>query len=60
MMGVIDAHERQDVAVVDIPSAFFQADLDNDAWVLFDGTLAELMAKAAPAIYSKYVTINKK
>ena len=60
LTAAIDAHKRRDVAVVDIPGAFLQAGLDDNVWVLFDGTLAELMVKAAPEIYSKYVTINNK
>ena len=60
LTSIIDAHEQRDVAVVDIPGAFLQADQDEDVWVLFDGTLAELMVKVSPEIYSRYVTINKK
>ena len=44
----MDAYEGRDVGVVNIPGAFLQADLDDDVWVLFDGTLAELMVKVAP------------
>ena len=53
LTSIIDAHENRDVAVVDIPGAFLQADQDKDVWVLFDGTLAELMVKMSPEIYSK-------
>ena len=60
LTATIDAHERRDVAIVEIPGAVLQANLDDDVWVPFDGTLADLMVKAAPKIYSKYVTINSK
>ena len=60
LTSVIDAHERRDVAVVDIPGAFLQTDMDDDVCVSFDGSLAELMVKALPEIYSKYVTVNNK
>ena len=53
LTSIIDAHENRDVAVVDISGAFLQADQDEDVWVLFDGTLAELMVKMSPEIYSK-------
>ena len=52
--GVVDAHEDRDVATVDIPGAFLQADIDKDFWVLFDETLAELMVKAAPEKEEKF------
>ena len=48
------------MAVVDIPGAFLHTEQDEDVWVLMDGTLAELMVKVSPEIYSKYVTINSK
>ena len=37
LTSVIDAHKGRDVAVVDIPGAFLQTDLDDDVWVLFNG-----------------------
>ena len=46
--------------MVDIPGAFLQANIDEDVWMALDGTLAELMCKVSPKLYSKYVTTNKK
>ena len=60
LISVVDAHEQQDVAVVDIPGAFLQADLDDDVWVTFNGTLAELIVRTSLKLYSKYVTVNKR
>ena len=57
--SVIDAYERRDVAVADIPGAFLTADMDEVVRMCLRGRLAELMVKAAPNIYSKYVTIEK-
>ena len=60
MAAVIKAKENCDIAVVDIPGAFLQVDIDEDVWMALDGTFAELMCKISPKIYSKYVTTNKK
>ena len=60
---LIDAKEHRDVAVIDIPNAFVQTQLENDedkAIMRLRGKLAELMVKVAPEIYSKYVIINSK
>mgnify|MGYP000055058244 CR=1 FL=1 len=63
LTAVIDAHEGRDVAVIDIPNAFVQTRLENDAdkaIMRLRGKLAELMVKVAPEIYTKYVIINSK
>jgi hypothetical protein len=61
-MAVVDAHERQDVACYDIPDAFLHADLDEDITLVLKvkGRLAKLMVKAAPNIYRKYITMDRK
>jgi hypothetical protein len=51
------------VAVIDIPNAFVQTRLEDDAdkaIMRLRGKLAELMVKVAPEIYTKYVIINSK
>ena len=45
MTAAIEAKENRDVAVVDIPGAFLQADIDEEVWMALDETLAELMCK---------------
>jgi hypothetical protein len=64
LTAVIDANERRDVVVIDIPNAFVQTRLkknDKDKAIMhLRGKLAELMVKVAPEIYTKYVIINKK
>ena len=37
LTAVIDAMERREVAVVDIPGAFMQADMDEEVFVRFKG-----------------------
>jgi hypothetical protein len=63
LTAVIDAHEGRDVAVIDIPNAFVQTRLEDDAdkaIMRLRGKLAELMVKVAPEIYTKYVIVNSK
>ena len=40
-----------DVAVVDIPGAYLSADMDDEVYVVFRGTLSDLMVTADPALY---------
>jgi hypothetical protein len=56
--ATIDAHEGRDVAVVDVPGAFLLADMDEYVLMTIKGRLAELMVKAAPNIYRKYITLD--
>ena len=39
----IDANEACDVAKVDIPGAFLQADMDDVVYMKIDGPMAELL-----------------
>ena len=50
---VIDAKESREVAVVDIPNAFVQTDMDGEQRVIMKmrGKLAELLVKVAPEVY---------
>ena len=48
--AVIDAMEGRDVATVDIPGAFMQADIDEVAHVKFEGEIAEIGSKIMPKI----------
>jgi hypothetical protein len=52
---VIDAKERRDVATIDIPGAFMQADMDDVVHMKLEGTMAELLVKIDPILYRKYV-----
>jgi hypothetical protein len=56
--ATIDAHEGRDVDVVDVPGAFLSADMDEYFLMTIKGQLAELMVKAAPNIYRKYITLD--
>jgi hypothetical protein len=52
---VIDAKERRDVATIDIPGAFMQADMDDIVHMKLEGTMAELLVKIDPILYRKYI-----
>ena len=49
---VIDARENRDVAVVDIPGAFMQVDMDELVYMRLDGKMAEIMIRIDPQVYS--------
>jgi hypothetical protein len=55
----IDAMERRDVATVDIPGAFMQADMDETVHVKLEGTMAELFSRLDPTLYRKYVRMER-
>jgi hypothetical protein len=45
----------RDVATVDIPGAFMQADIDELVHVKFKGEIAEMLVKMDPKLYRKHV-----
>ena len=57
LTAAIEASEHRDVAVVDIPNAFIQTEMEGEKVVMkLRGALAELLVKTAPELYSKYTT----
>ena len=57
---VIDAMERRDVATVDIPGAFLQADMKgDDVYMKMEGKMAKLFLKLDPKLYRKCITLEK-
>jgi len=58
--AAIVATEGRDVAVIDLPGAFLNAEMDEVVHMVLRGKLAELMVKVAPQIYRKYVTLGNK
>jgi hypothetical protein len=55
LSATIDAMQRRDVATVDIPGAFMQADIDELVHVKFEGKIAEMLVRIDPKLYRKYV-----
>ena len=50
--------ERQDVTVIDIPSALLQAVMDDEMFMALEGKYMDLTVLTATEIYQKYVTIG--
>ena len=60
---IIDAEERRDVAVVDIPNAFIQTRIEDEkdmAIIKIRGILVDMLLDVAPDTYTPYVTVDKK
>ena len=55
LSATIDAMEKRDVATVDIPGAFMQADIDEVVHIKFEGEIAEMLVKMDPKLYRKYI-----
>ena len=53
--AVVDAKEEQDVATIDIPGAFMQADMDELVHVKFEGEMAEMLVRMDPSLYRKFI-----
>jgi hypothetical protein len=58
LSSVIDAKENRDVATVDIPGAFMQADMDDVVHMKLEGTMAELLVRIDPKMYRKHVQME--
>ena len=52
---VIDAKEGRQVMTADVPGAFMQVDVDEIVHVRLTGTMAELLTKVDPVLYTKYM-----
>lgn len=51
---LIDASEKRYVAVIDIPGAFMQADMDEETYVKIQGKMAEILISLDPEYYEPY------
>ena len=49
--AAIDGYEQRDVATMDIPGAFLNAENDEYIVILLRGKLAELMVQIDPQLY---------
>jgi hypothetical protein len=59
LTALIDAQEGREVAVVDIPGAFMQVDMDEETFVRITGKMAELLLEIDEAMYSPHLTTEK-
>ena len=60
MTGAIDAHEGKDVAIVDIPRHFPNAENNEYILMCLRGKIAEIIVQVGSKIYRKYVTTTAK
>ena len=63
LTSIVDAADKRDAAIIDIPNAFIQTRVENKkdrVIIWFQGVLVEWVTKTAPEVYNKYVTVDKK
>ena len=58
-MAVVDAWENRKVAVLDVPGAFMQADMDELVHVRFEGEMVDKLLEIDQDLYASYVTEEK-
>ena len=58
--SAIEAHERRDVATIDVPNAYLHAYTNEDIVMLLKGRVAELMVLVDPTLYRKYIKKDSK
>ena len=59
MTAVIDAMENRTVAVVDIPGAFMQADMDPGVYMRIEGAMAKLLMEIDYDMYHPHMVMEK-
>ena len=56
LTAVVDAWENRKVAVLDVPGAFMQVDMDELVHVRFRGEMVDELLEIDPELYSSYVS----
>lgn len=59
LTAIIDAMENREVAVVDVPGAFMQADMDEEVHVKFTGRMVDLLLEIDHEMYEPCVTYER-
>ena len=59
LTAVIDALENRDVAVLDVPGTFMQADIDELVHVRFTGEMVRMLLQIDEQMYREYVVIER-
>ena len=54
---MVDAHEKRDVAILDVPGAYLHATMKDFVILRLEGTIVEYMVEACPEIYKPFVEI---
>ena len=52
---VIDAREKRDVAIIDIPVTFMQADMEGEIYMKLEGTMVDMFAELDLKLYSEHI-----
>ena len=60
MTGVVDAHERRNIAIIDVENAFLQSENDRRIIMAIRGKTAELLVQLNPALHRPYIWYIKK
>ena len=58
LTAMIDALEDHAVAVIDIPGAFMQADIDDEVIIRFKGKMTELLIEVDKVLYRPYAMME--
>jgi Reverse transcriptase (RNA-dependent DNA polymerase) len=58
LTSVIDARERRDVATVDLPGAFMQADMDDIVHMRLEGKMVDLLIDLDPT-YAQFICMER-
>ena len=59
LMAIVDAWENRKVAVLDVPGAFMQVDMDELVHVRFQGEMVDKLLEIDHDLYTSYVTVEK-
>ena len=59
LTAVIDALENRDVAVLDVPGAFMQADIDKLVHVRFTGEMVKMLLQTDKEMYEDYIVMKR-
>ena len=59
LTAVVDAWEGRKVAVLDVPGAFMQVDMDETVHVRFEGEMVDKLLEIDEDLYASYVTEEK-
>ena len=58
-MPVVDAWENREVAMLDVPGAFMQVDMDELVHVRFQGEMVDKLLEIDHDLYASYITVKK-
>jgi hypothetical protein len=59
LTSIIDAQEGQDIATVDIPSAFLHSDIDELIHLRLDGPMADMLVRVNPDKYRNFIVKHR-